>query len=121
MPKLKKPSQRSQRARLDREVILAVVPYKPNCSRMGVAIKSHGKQTVLAPDEARALARTEDDPFVKRQLEMFAAFIDNPPENLTARFPGEVEVVPPAITGPDALKLWVESYHFHWQSAYLTS
>jgi hypothetical protein len=121
MPRTKKPSQRRERApRDDRQVHLAVVPYQEHCTRLGVGLKSKSGTGVLAPDEARAIAREEviqgSEESIIRQLNQVADFIDTPPADFDP--PGKVETHPAVLTGTAALKLWVESWIPCFQAAY---
>jgi hypothetical protein len=107
----------------ERDVLLGIAPYRSDCSRIGVMIQSNGEknQTVIPPDGARYLARDESNDAIRTKLLKFAEFIDNPPEDLVQEFEGQVEVVPPTLTGPEALRAWLLMHREFWQAAYLLS
>jgi hypothetical protein len=106
-----------------REVHVGVVPYKSNCSRLGVLIKDSAQSNglVMPTDEARYLARDETDPRIKRHLIEVASFIDNPPEEMARKFEGQIEPVPPTMLGPEALKAWLIFHRELWQEAFRES
>jgi hypothetical protein len=123
------PSQRPERKRdrepQERRVKLGIVPHKPNHSYLGVLIemgpeKKPTSQTVIAPDEARTLAEKEDDPHIARCLRKVADFVKKESRR-DPRLAKETSIIPPKITGPEALRYWANRHHPQIQSVYRTA
>ena len=120
MPPRTPPSRRKdRRPNRSRSVQMGIVPYRSNCSRLGVLLMIDGEQQgCIPPDEARYLASDEEDPMIRRHLLEIADFIDNLPAKMLESFPGETEVVPPTVEGPEALKAWIILHRDRWRDAY---
>jgi hypothetical protein len=123
------PSQRPERNRDDlpreRRVAVGIVPHRPNHSYIGVMIetgpeKKPTSQTVIAPDEARTLAEKEENPHIAQCLRRIADFIEKESRREPFLAKGTL-IIPPKITGPEALNYWAERHHARIQSVYRTA
>jgi hypothetical protein len=80
--------------------------------KIGVAVIMDTGHTIIAPDEARTLSKTVDDPVIARAIRDRAREV----EDLSSR-EGKT-IVAPKLTGEEALSSWVERHHKYIQSCY---
>jgi hypothetical protein len=109
-----------------RTCLIGIVPDRPDHCWIGVLIRrgEGDKGTVIAPDEARTIALDieDGDPKVAAQLRELADGVEGILKGVVKgkKFPGlrGASVVRPKITGPEALRDWVQRWRRQFQNAY---
>jgi hypothetical protein len=103
----------------DRIVKIGIVPETPTRSRLGVSIARAGDTpVVIAADEARTLAcgMEDEDPQTAAKLRSAADDVEKVLHK--PQLVGQVRMVEPKITGPDALRDWVRRYRDLFRGAF---